>query len=107
MSKKWWIVLVIVVVLGGIIILITNNNSKNSREYQILQAADACLRLEESERPEAIPCQLHQAAVEEEEAQVFADLANENLKQKKLRTQELLDLFNQSQNPVGTETSQP
>ena len=107
MNKKWWIALVVIVIVGGIILAIANSNSKNSREYQILQAADACLRLEESERPEAIPCQLHQAAVEEEEAQIFADLANENLKQKKSRTQELLDLFNQSQNPVGTETSQP
>ena len=107
MNKKWWITFVVIVVVGVTILAIGHSNSKNLREYQIFQAADACLRLEESERIEALPCQLHQAALEEEEAQVIADLANENLKQKKSRTQELLDLFNQSQNPVRTETSQP
>lgn len=107
MKKNWWIILVVILVVGGIILLITNGNSKNSREYQILQAADACLRLEESERLESLPCQLHQAAMEEEEAQAIFDFAKDNLDEKKSRTQELLDLFKQSQAPTEISTSQP
>ena len=107
MNKKWWIILVVVVVVGGVILLITNSNNKNSREYMILQAADACLRLDETVRAEALPCQLHQAAVEEEEAQVIFDFAKDNLDEKESRTQELLDLFKQSQAPTEVPTSQP